>query len=215
MCTTQMAEILLNNVNQQPKTKFKKLFKLNSARLMSHINSHSLGRQHERERLQQKSRKNKVTKPEASSQRKGKKGKRKAQGQHVSNSDSAGASFAGNQNPRVTKRRKSNGQAQESEAGANQRGRVGSRGYASHSGVSARSSTATAAATASESGEGNAQDQTFFEPVAMRMMEKMGYTAGQGLGRHRQGAKTPILAVQRPGRMGLGVDEKKKGKKKK
>lgn len=40
---------------------------------------------------------------------------------------------------------------------------------------------------------------------ALKMMKKMGYEQGEGLGRLKDGIRDPILAVKRPRSLGLGV----------
>lgn len=41
--------------------------------------------------------------------------------------------------------------------------------------------------------------------VIMKMMRKMGYVPGQGLGANKQGIVEPIQAVLRPGRAAVGA----------
>ncbi|ESN99857.1 hypothetical protein HELRODRAFT_192823 [Helobdella robusta] len=47
--------------------------------------------------------------------------------------------------------------------------------------------------------------------IAMKLMSKMGYKEGRGLGKHEQGISQPIEASKQKGKRGLGLNSNKKG----
>lgn len=84
-------------------------------------------------------------------------------------------------------------------------GTTGAGAAAGGAGIGAGSAAAQTAVPPSELNYAFAAFERYTTGIGSRLMQSMGWSEGQGLGRGRQGIAQPLMPVQRPKNLGLGM----------